>query len=160
MLRSAFPWRRFELDSAWSPADVERELQRGAPFTGEATVRWDGPPDRRRFRLTRRTARAIVRASALVHPTAFGSHLTVTLRLPVLSFVGLFVVGPLVAALAVLVAVLALLEGEARALLLWFIWIAVWPRALRPFLAEARALEADLRQWVPPPPPPTLGPFR
>jgi hypothetical protein len=176
-LRSLLPWRRFTLDTAWSPADLERELgflldrpsalgddtATERPRLAQAAVdTWYGSRRPEGFRIARRTPHRSLQpvASGKVHPTPTGSHVVVTVRLPVAATIFLAIGVPLLALLSVAVSVAALVRHDGIVLLIWTMPFSIWAGIVRPFLMEAHRTEEFLREFFPPPSPQSAGPFR
>jgi len=99
-LGSLIPQRHFFLDTAWSPVEVEREI--GAVIDPSATYRdrpWRGSRSIAGFWMTQRAhrsrAEARIIASGRVGPTAAGSRVAMTVRLPfmVSLFIGIYLGG-------------------------------------------------------------------
>jgi hypothetical protein len=160
------PWRRLSLDTAWSPADVEREL--GFLLTGpqeqEDDVAWNGSRWPGGFRLTLRAApgsrRPRVIASGTVQPMPTGSHILMTIRLPVAITSALLLAIPILVLLSAAVSVAALVRNEGVALLVWTLPLVLWPAMARTFLSEVNSAAAFLRKFFPLPAPLGAGPFR
>jgi hypothetical protein len=167
-LRSLLPWRRFTLDTAWSPTDLERELgfllDRPSAQAGHAADAWYGSRRREGFLITRRSPHRsrplVVMASGRVKPTPTGSRVVVTLRLPVPAALFLAIGVPLFVLLSAAVSVAALVRHEGIVLLIWTMPFGIWSGIVRPFLSEAHGAEEFLRKFFPPPPSPAAGPFR
>jgi hypothetical protein len=162
-LRSLLPWRRFDVDTAWSPTEVDRELGillessrwqdmalHGARWLGGFRMVLDG--------LT--VFRRAVILSGRVQPKPTGSHVVVTIRFPMPAMVFLVVTIPLLAGLSLAVSLAALVRHEAIVLLIWTAPFAMWSGMLRPFQSEARKAEHLFRKLLPPPVLSDTGPFR
>jgi hypothetical protein len=160
---SLLPWRRFSLDTAWSPTDVERELgfllDASHAHDNDFAVngsRWLGG-----FRMSPRgPAGNSIIMSGRVRPTSLGSRVVVNLRLPLRATLLLALTVPLLTLLSAAVSIAALVRHEGIVLLIWTMPFAIWGGIVRPFLVEARKAEECLRKFFPPPRPPTAGPFR
>jgi hypothetical protein len=160
------PWRRFHIDTAWSPADVEREL--GFLLDGKqgqnGNVEWGGSRWGSGFRLTRRASAGsrwtAVSAFGRVHAMPTGSRVLLRMRLPLATTVLLGIGVPILTLLSVAVSAAALVRNEGIVLLVWTVPLVLWPGLVRPFVSETNAASAFLREFFPPPNPPSAGPFR
>jgi hypothetical protein len=155
------------LETAWSPADVERELrrlsaERSADDQAEPT--WCAAPDGGEFRMVQGGPPAIGRTPVMVlgrvRPTSGGSRIVVTMRVSLPAMLLLFVVVPLLTMLSAAVSVAALVRNEGLVLLVWIMPLALWNGILRSFRREAVSGEAFFRKLFPPVAPPVAGPFR
>jgi hypothetical protein len=166
-LRSLLPWRRLTVETAWSPADVEREigfLVDQPPCDSDEHGAWCGTRWLGGFRIARRvppiSGRTVVIASGSVRSEQSGSRVLVTIRLPVP--VALFLAAGIssLTLLSAAVSAAAIVRDDGVALLVWTMPLVMWPGIVRPFLSEAHGAEDFLRKFFPPPAPPSLGPFR
>ncbi len=168
-LGSLIPQRHFFLDTAWSPVEVEREI--GAVIDPSATYRdrpWRGSRSIAGFWMTQRAhrsrAEARIIASGRVGPTAAGSRVAMTVRLPfmVSLFIGIYLGGVALGGIAAIVVAIA--QRRIEALVFWIIPAGQWTAARimigARFVEETRRAEEFLRRLFPPPPPPKMGPFR
>jgi hypothetical protein len=157
------PWRRFAIDTGWSPAEVERELGSFLERPPTPDSAWRGTQSPHGFRIAlegRPVARRTVILSGLVQPTPTGARVMVTARPSAPAMLFLFVAIPLLTILSLAVSVAAILRREVVVLFIWTAPFALWSGIVRPFLSEAAKAEATLRKFFPPPPPPEMGPFR
>jgi hypothetical protein len=166
-MRSPLPWHRFGLDTAWSPADAARELrqllsERSAP--GQVEQAPHGTAQGAAFRMAWGEPSAIGRSpimiSGRVQPTPAGSHVVVTMRLPLPALLLFFIAVPLLGLLSAAVSIAALVRHEGIVLLVWIMPFALCRGILRWFRRDALACEAFFRGFFPPITPPNAGPFR
>jgi len=153
--------RRFTVDTGWSPAEIEHELDHAPEVAcGNGRGWWAIRRTSGRFRLLRQGAPQRVVASGRWCATPEGSRVAVTLRLSWAGAVVFFAALPLVSVLALAVVLASLLRREPGVLFVWIVPLSFWPRLLREFAVEARDAESLLRRVFPPPAPPSVGPFR
>jgi hypothetical protein len=159
--RLVLPWRRFTLETGWTPSDVERELGRlldGSRATDGTP--WHGWRSGRGFEFRRAIGTGAVVVAGKVDPAPNGSRVAIVMRPPTRELLVFFVLVPLLALLSLAASAAALVRREGFVLLVWFAPLLMGRHVLHRFLLGAHAAEGELRRIFPPVAPPHVGPFR
>ncbi|MBV9947683.1 MAG: hypothetical protein JOZ69_12590, partial [Myxococcales bacterium] len=156
-------WRRWQLETSWSPAEVPRELPRVfASSAPGAAAAWSGAVGTTGFRLQSQGAqgRLVALGRFRARAGAPGTTVFVTLR-PSFPAMALYLAAlPVTVLLSLAVTFAAMTRGDTLVIVVWALPLVVLPHVIFPFAEDMSDGEARLRRLFPPPAPPSLGPFR